>query len=315
MMKLRMYQHTFNELVALEQELLQSNNVESPTNPAPLHEYYATVPFVLSLFKCQALYFLGKCSLDEFFKLREFCLNQARLFESSPCASKAEFLPCPMAELFNVIEAPRSQTWLDRADAVLINIANHQIQQRQPLLAIQSLSELVASRPNDCQILYLLFKVHVITNNVEHAKKVHSLISKLSGPDSVYSIFCQGFMAVIKSEWNLALDCFKRAHLLDPSNIAAINNMALCHLYGGDAMEAVNVIESFILSDPFQSASETAIYNICSIYDLISEKTLENRRKVLQLIHDRLPDDFNITVLKLPMQLFSSPSVERKQKQ
>ena len=54
-----------------------------------------------------------------------------------------------------------------------------------------------------------------------------------------------------------------------------------------------------MFGDP-SNLHEILVFNLCSMYDLATEKSIDKRKKLVQLIRDHATDDFNISCLKLP---------------
>jgi trafficking protein particle complex subunit 12 len=107
-------------------------------------------------------------------------------------------------------------------------------------------------------------------------------------------------MAFACDQYTLAIDQFTKVLTLDPSHVVAANNKALCYLYAGDVSKAIDILEEILFSDPSTTLQENIVYNLCTMYDLATDKSFDKRKKILQLVRTHAPDNFNLSSLKLP---------------
>lgn len=79
----------------------------------------------------------------------------------------------------------------------------------------------------------------------------------------------------------------------------AANNKAICHLYTCDLTKAISFLEEVIRKDPEKNLNETLIFNLCTLYDLKSDNSVDKKKSIMALVAKFAPDSFDFSVLKL----------------
>lgn len=77
------------------------------------------------------------------------------------------------------------------------------------------------------------------------------------------------------------------------------NNMAVCLLYYGKQKEAVTLLEAVITSNPTAGLHENLLLNLCTLYELESSSSLENKYKMLRMVAKYKGDAVSLHCLKL----------------
>lgn len=107
-------------------------------------------------------------------------------------------------------------------------------------------------------------------------------------------------MTFVYDQYTLAIENFTKVLAIDPSHVVAANNKALCYLYTGDVSKAIDILEEVLFSDPATTLQENIVFNLCTMYDLATDKSFDKRKKILQLVRTHAPDNFSLNSLKLP---------------
>ncbi len=100
-------------------------------------------------------------------------------------------------------------------------------------------------------------------------------------------------------QYNAAIDHFQGVLDLDPNNLVAANNKAICLLYKCELSRAIAVLEELIRKDPERNLHETVVFNLCTLYDLKSDTSTDKKRGIMNLVAKFGSDSFDLTVLKL----------------
>lgn len=75
--------------------------------------------------------------------------------------------------------------------------------------------------------------------------------------------------------------------------------MAVCLLYSGKQKEAVSLLEAVITSNPTAGLHENLLLNLCTLYELESSSSMENKYKMLRMVAKYKGDAISLHCLKL----------------
>ena len=104
---------------------------------------------------------------------------------------------------------------------------------------------------------------------------------------------------VAKGNYADALLRFDDVLELDPSNLLAANNKAICMLYTCNLAGAIAFLESVLRADIQRNMHNGLVFNLAMMYDLAAHNAKEKKR-TLQVLAQRYGyDDFDTAVLKL----------------
>lgn len=108
-----------------------------------------------------------------------------------------------------------------------------------------------------------------------------------------------GYLALARDAHEDAVNAFQAVLALDPNNVVAVNNRAICWLYTCQLAKAVQSLEELIVREP-SALTESLVFNLCTLYELASERSVDKKREVWRLVLRHAPDSFNPASLKLP---------------
>ncbi|XP_060820564.1 trafficking protein particle complex subunit 12 [Bombus pascuorum] len=195
--------------------------------------------------------------------------------------------------------------WKGRRSRTFISIINCAVSMKNYVLGIDILGRLCESAdwsPEQMDALRSsIGRLHLFLGDVSAAEKfLINLHKKESGP-TVRELTDRGLMAVAHNSFQEAYKCFQAAEALDPSNIALINNMAVCLLYTGQLKAAVHLYESMITRNPVKSLQEPILLNICTSYELHTTHCKQPKLHLLSQLNRYKGDAVDIQCLKLPL--------------
>ena len=107
-------------------------------------------------------------------------------------------------------------------------------------------------------------------------------------------------MLVAKGLYQDALLRFDDIMELDPSNLLAANNKAICLLYTCNLAGAISFLESVLKADIERNMHHGVMFNLAMMYDLATHNAKEKKRTLEALAKRYGSDDFDYAVLKLP---------------
>ncbi len=84
-----------------------------------------------------------------------------------------------------------------------------------------------------------------------------------------------------------------------PLDISAVNNRAITLLYTSNLNKAIETLEEFIHKNPDANLHETLVFNLCTLYELSSDRAAEKKREIWRLILRHASDCFDASLLKL----------------
>jgi hypothetical protein len=99
-------------------------------------------------------------------------------------------------------------------------------------------------------------------------------------------------------QYTAAIKHFSAVLELEPNNLIATNNKAVCYLYTCELSASIAILEECITKAPERNLNETVVFNLCTLYGLV-ETTHEKKKKVMALAAKYASDSFDFSVLKL----------------
>ncbi|EFA82241.1 hypothetical protein PPL_04664 [Heterostelium album PN500] len=192
--------------------------------------------------------------------------------------------------------------WRLRERRIIFSIITFIIQKNKDyLLAIKILEDLIHRQQADQWILSALGRIHLQMGSIHNADLIFKIADRLiPEPEiSVVSWMNRGLLAVASDQYPRAIECFESVLKLDPTNVAAANNKCISMLYTCDLSGAVATLEQLMQKEKEKSIDETLIFNICSLYELSSERSSEKKKAIMGDIARRAPDNFDFKVFKI----------------
>lgn len=147
----------------------------------------------------------------------------------------------------------------------------------------------------DVDLLGSLVQLYVTMGDLEEAARTVDVIERAAAAAGapttrrVQLHIARGLVAVAHGKYAEATDCFHAALQLEPNNVVAANNRAVCLLYLCALPHAVLTLEQSLASGHLQ---QTVIGNLCTLYDLASDKSSDKKKQLLGLVSKYASDDF-----------------------
>ncbi|XP_046416864.1 trafficking protein particle complex subunit 12 [Neodiprion fabricii] len=196
--------------------------------------------------------------------------------------------------------------WVGRESRVLISIVNCALTLKNYILAVdilESLSEGTDWNPEQRQILKsAISRVLLLLGDVSAAEKQFADgRESFQNPSNSKELTDRGLMAVAQNAFQEAYNCFKKASVLEPSNIMLVNNMAVCLLYNGQLQAAVHLLESALVRNPTKGLQEALLLNICTLYELHTTHSTQPKLHLLRQLNRYKGDAIAVQCLKLSL--------------
>ena len=197
-----------------------------------------------------------------------------------------------------------AQVWCDREDLLTERLVAHSVAAQQVGQAVSLLQEQAERRPTAQRSGWLtkLGRVYLQYGQLGAAEDVFSKAEAYSSGGDAEDIAHElngGLVMVAKGEYAQALACFDDIMELDPDNLLAANNKAICLLYTCNLNAAIAFLEGVIRSDVQRNLHNGLVFNLAMMYDLAAHRAKDKKRTLQQLAQRYGSDDFDNAVLKL----------------
>eukprot|EP00850_Spirogloea_muscicola_P011205 SM000068S20637 [mRNA] locus=s68:636132:639679:- [translate_table: standard] len=201
--------------------------------------------------------------------------------------------------LFPSLEGRALKKWHKRQEIVIFSVLNHHLAQREFLVALQWLGSLVEQHPGDPVIQAKYGYVQLQMGDLEGAKATFMELEQSAGPTEALVHLNRGLLHFATKQYSAALVELDAALKMDPDNVVAVNNKALCLMYGRDLLGAISVLEGALQRNPLVSLEETLILDLCSMYELASADSGATKRLLAAWLARLAPDDFDLSCTRL----------------
>lgn len=258
------------------------------------------IPFSIEYLYCEATYLTSK-NWGIFHLLRNKCLKKIQTLNSNSEPTLDKPFEMNYEELFKEENENDKGVWIRRSNQISLSIVTRQVQQKEYFLALETIKVHLKNFITTTEILSLMIRIHLSVGNIELAKNNLDLILKKIGSESFTYLLHKGFILMAELNYNEASIYFKKVLQVESYNIIALNSLSICEAYCGTVHNAINTLEDGIFSEPTKNINETSIYNLSLLYELISgnKSVFEKKNKIIQLVIEKAPDNFNIKSLIL----------------
>jgi len=310
LMKTRMYKNAFDEISGIGDFNDPVNCYETYTQFSSLGLKGSMIPFTLRQLKSELIVLLGNDpTFDSLYGLLSYCRKEIdRLktdLRSTGDEKTGETSPV-WDSVFDPIELNDNQLslWRNREHRLMYQIATHLVNQREYVLAITMLEELVSRFPNDISVLSSLGRVHLQMGNSSAAitifqKAEQANASERGLDEEVTLLMNKGYLQLALEQYQSAIEAFEGVLKIRPNNIAAANNRSICWLYTCELSRAIASLEEVIQSNPENNLDESLVFNLCTLYDLASDRSAEKKKNIMGLVAKYASDSFDFRVLKI----------------
>ncbi|KAF2071043.1 hypothetical protein CYY_007641 [Polysphondylium violaceum] len=201
--------------------------------------------------------------------------------------------------------------WKARERRITFSIVTFIIQKnRDFLLAIKILEDFMTRQGPDFYTLSAIGRLHLQMGNLKGGERVLLVADKLMNNSNnnaaecnLVSLMNKGFLSIANDQYPKAIEYFDKIIEIENSggniNITAINNKCISMLYTCDLGGAITQLESLLQTEKEKSIDEILIFNICSLYELATDRSNEKKKAILADIAKRAPDNFDFKVFKI----------------
>jgi tetratricopeptide (TPR) repeat protein len=162
-----------------------------------------------------------------------------------------------------------------REKRILFYILNCHLILKQYGLVLQILEKL-NEKFKDTKLKSLMGLIYLETGMMKKAKSIFDEIEK-EVEDPEKNLQCRLNRAYINygnGLYSRAIEDFNFVLSIDPKNIQAANNCAICYLNCRNLESAMGLLEDLIIADPNETLNEIAVSNLKMLYNLGSPYVL-----------------------------------------
>ncbi|XP_029087518.1 trafficking protein particle complex subunit 12 isoform X2 [Monodon monoceros] len=146
----------------------------------------------------------------------------------------------------------------------------------------------------------LLMKIGDIKTAEKYFQDVEKVTQKLDGlQGKIMVLMNRAFLHLGQNNFAEAHRCFTEILRIDPANAVANNNAAVCLLYLGRLKDSLRQLEAMTQQDPRHCLHESALFNLTTMYELESSRSLQKKQALLEAVASKEGDCFNTQCLKL----------------
>jgi len=305
LMKTRMYKIAFDEVNAIGDFNDPVNCYETYTQYSSLGLKGSMIPFTIRQLKGELAVLAGSDpGLDALYHLLSYCRKEIDR-QKSELRTSEEATPVWDA-LFDPSELNDNSLslWRNREHRLMFQIATHLVNQREYVMALSMLEELASRFPTDILVLSSLGRVHLQMGNTQAASTIfqkaeQAQMGERGAEEDVALQMNKGYLHLGLEQYKLAIEAFEGVLKIRPNNIAAANNRSICWLYTCELSRAIASLEEVIQNNPENNLDESLVFNLCTLYDLASDRSADKKKNIMGLVAKHASDSFDFRVLKI----------------
>ncbi|PAA69768.1 hypothetical protein BOX15_Mlig013481g1 [Macrostomum lignano] len=190
------------------------------------------------------------------------------------------------------------ELWQRRKAAVLYSVANNLATvAKDHAAAARVYGQLLTLDPgNSERICAALGRLSMQVGDLQSAR--HHLGRCAQSAPAERRDFYAAQLAVTSADWATAQRLFRSALDSNPGNMLAANNLAVICLYTGQLREAIRLLESLLERQPKLAIHEGLVFNLCTMYDLESSKSVGKKTRLLETVARHRGDNFDVAAFK-----------------
>ncbi|XP_007469309.1 PREDICTED: trafficking protein particle complex subunit 12 [Lipotes vexillifer] len=278
--------------------------------PDLYYEYYphvypgrrgSMVPFSMRILHAELHQYLGNPqeSLDRLHRVKAVCSKILTNLEQGLAEDGG------MNSMAQENRQASVQLWRSRLGRVTCSMANCLLLMKDYVLAVDTYRSVIQYYPHqEPQLLSCIGRIFLQIGDIKTAEKyfqdVEKVTQKLDGlQGKIMVLMNRAFLHLGQNNFAEAHRCFTEILRIDPANVVANNNAAVCLLYLGRLKDSLRQLEAMTQQDPRHCLHESALFNLTTMYELESSRSLQKKQALLEAVAGEGGDGFNAQCLKL----------------
>ena len=194
--------------------------------------------------------------------------------------------------------------WKQREAFLIGSLCRHHFSNREFDVCLLLIKDLLTKNPSDPALLSRLAYIKMQVGDLDGAIKIFNRVDEICGDRGEIQIKNlisrnNALRLIGNKDYRGALKEYGVCIERDPADIVAINNKALCLMYSRDLSDSIKVLEGALERVPTAAVNETAIVNLCSMYELAYAKHLDVKKTLSSWISRVAPDDFDASCTRI----------------
>ncbi|XP_033113652.1 trafficking protein particle complex subunit 12-like [Anneissia japonica] len=257
------------------------------------------VPFSLRVLVTELLQYCGKHqeSMDQLYKIKGVC-EKILLNLQQDLAEDGSHV-----QLKDDSRKASIQLWKSRDKRILYSIGNCLLAMKDFNKAASIFESLLdKDEDNDEELLSGIGRIHLQLGDLKSAQRIFQELESRCmkrNKESVKVLMNRALLRLSQHSYPEAYKLFSEVVNKDPTNHIAVNNLSVCQLYMGKLREALASLENLVHRDPEKYLDEGLIFNLCTLYELESSRSMHKKQTLLGLVNRHRGDGFNVACLKM----------------
>ncbi|KAG1451247.1 hypothetical protein G6F56_008134 [Rhizopus delemar] len=189
--------------------------------------------------------------------------------------------------------------WTHREIQTYLVLATHWIAIHDYSAAASTMELILSKSPDHIDILSGLGRLYLQMGDIESAERMFGRMEHLVKEDETIKIN-KAFTLISKGEWKQARDLLQQAYDSNNENLLVMSNLAACEIYLGNLDKAIGILKNLTVKNPTSAGTcEIALQNLCTLYELRYEDSVEKKVEVMKQVARWAGDSFQPACLKL----------------
>ncbi|CAO3666713.1 unnamed protein product [Rhizopus stolonifer] len=189
--------------------------------------------------------------------------------------------------------------WIHREIQTYLVLATHWIAIHDYSAAASTMELILSKSPDHIDILSGLGRLYLQMGDIESAERMFRRMEHLVKEDETIKIN-EAFTLISKGEWKQARDLLQQAYNSNNENLLVMSNLAACEIYLGNLDKAIGILKNLTVKNPTSAGTcEIALQNLCTLYELRYEDSVEKKVEVMKQVARWAGDSFQPACLKL----------------
>ncbi|KAK4520749.1 uncharacterized protein ATC70_006629 [Mucor velutinosus] len=194
--------------------------------------------------------------------------------------------------------------WKQREIQTYLVLATHWINMKEYSAAATTMQLILTTMaPDNIDLLSGLGRLYLQMGDLKSAETIfRRMEEKCDNDDSTKEAIDtnKAFALMAQGEWAQARDILQSVYQSNNENLLAINNLAVCEVYLGNLVKAIDILETLTSNNPTSAGTcETAIMNMCTLYELRYEDATVKKIEAMKQVARWAGDSFQADCIKL----------------
>ncbi|XP_078432978.1 tetratricopeptide repeat (TPR)-like superfamily protein [Wolffia australiana] len=190
--------------------------------------------------------------------------------------------------------------WRRREAFVVGSLCRHHFSKGEFDLCLLLIRDLLSKNPRNPILLSRLGYVQLQIGDLDGANSTFDRVEMICEDRELNLVGRNRALRMIAGkDYRGALREYEACIERDAGDVVAINNKALCLMYSRDLSDSIKVLEGALERVPTAAVNETAVVNLCSMYELAFANHVEIKKNLNSWIARVAPDDFDSSCTRI----------------